>query len=104
MKRILVLLAAVSFVFFASCSQSGPGSLRLHNATGSEVTNVLIGGNAVGTVAAGGYSPAFEFESDTWVDSSWNSAPTTTQRAGYRIKPGDWDIRWSGSAIDLIER
>lgn len=104
MKRILIILAAVSFVFFASCSNSGPASLRLHNATGTEVTNVLIGGNAVGTVAAGGYSASFEFEADSRVNYSWNLDAGGSLTGWHLVDSGEWDLRWNGTSTDLVER
>ena len=104
MKRILVILAAASFAFFASCSNSGAASLRFHNASADQVRDLVIGGNAVSSVAAGGYSAAFEFEADTWVDSSWDYAIHGHVDAGYRVKPGAWDIRWDGANANLVER
>jgi hypothetical protein len=104
MRRIIAVLAALTLILLASCSHSGPSSLRFHNDTGTAVTYVLIGGNDVGTVAAHAYSPAFEFDSDTWVDSSWFYDLGLQAQAGYLVEPGEWDIRWDGSHANLEER
>jgi hypothetical protein len=104
MRRILIVLAAATAVFLASCDKAGPASLRLQNASASAVTNVRIGGNDVGAVAAGAYSPSFEFDADTWVESSWSFGLSDDVVYNRLVESGDWDMRWDGSHVDLVER